>query len=118
LAVGVLLTLFVISQAAQVVGLASSLHPWFGAAVGVLLVGLLLWLVLFPLVSYFRLSPALVPPAQADGEAYERFVQGYLSACKQNPHLEGESLQNEEDLKRAIGLLTTKAEGVAMRNAS
>lgn len=118
LAVGVLLTLFVISQAAQVVGLASSLHPWFGAAVGVLLVGLLLWLVLFPLVSYLRLSPALVPPAQSDGEAYERFVQGYLSACKQNPHLEGESLQNEEDLKRAIGLLTTKAEGVAMRNAS
>lgn len=63
----VLLLLLVLSQVAQLVALASTLHPAFGTVTAVVLTFVLAGLVAAPLVGFLRLEPALVPPAQDSG---------------------------------------------------
>lgn len=117
-ALSALLALFIVSQIAQVVGLANSLHPWLGVAVGLLLVGGLVWLLAVPTVAYFRLSPALEPPKEVSGAQHDEFVATYLAACRENPRLEGQRLEGEADLDAALKLLTKEAERVVNRTAS
>ncbi len=117
-AVSALLALFVVSQVAQVIGLANSVHPWFGAVVGLLLVGGLVWLLAVPTVAYFRLSPALQPPKETSGAQHDKFIATYLAACRENPRLEGQPLESEADLNAALKLLTKETESVASRTAS
>lgn len=105
-AISALLALFLVSQIAQVIGLAASVHTWLGTAAAVLLVGGLVWLLAVPIVAYFGLSPALEPPSEESGDQHDRFVVTYLAACRDNPRLEGQPLESEADLQAALKLLT------------
>lgn len=62
IATGILLALFVTAQVAQLVFLASTVHPAFGTVVAVGLLGVVAWLIAVPLLGYLRLERALVPP--------------------------------------------------------
>lgn len=114
----VLLLLLVLSQVAQLVALASTLHPAFGTVTAVVLTFVLAGLVAAPLVGFLRLEPALVPPAQDSGPELETFVQRYLRACRRNPLLGGMSLETEEDLLAALKVLDAEAEKVVTQTAS
>lgn len=118
IAIFLVTALFVVAQVAQLVSLAARVHPFFGAFVGLVLVGALTWLVAVPVLAYARLAPALVPPTEASGPQHDAFVAAYLAACRTNPHLEGHPLESEDDLGSALKLLTTKAEAVVNRTAA
>src|SRR5690606_35146705 len=106
----VLLLLLVLSQVAQLVALASTLHPAFGTVTAVCLaLGLAGW-VAAPLVGLLRREVALVRPSQDSGPEHETFVQHYLRGCRRTPTLVGMSLGTGEDRLAALKVLDTEAE--------
>ncbi|MDZ7801892.1 MAG: DUF697 domain-containing protein [Trueperaceae bacterium] len=118
LAITLLFAVFVLAQVGQLASLAGAIHPWFGAALGVVLLGLLAWFVAVPALAYARLEPPLKPPAEASGPEHDAFVRQYLDACKRNPRLEGYALQGEADLNRALAELQRQAEIEAKKTAT
>jgi hypothetical protein len=118
LVVTALLALFIAAQVAQLVSLASAVHPLFGTVVAIGLIGGIGWLVAVPLLAYLRIDPALVPPLEASGSEHEAFIGAYLSTLRRNPRLVGRPLDTEADLKSALEVLEREAEGVANRHAS
>lgn len=114
----VLLALFVVTQVAQLVALASTVHPLFGSIIAVLLVLGLGALVVVPALAYLRLEPPLAPPVETSGPEHEAFVRRYLQACRRNPLLSGMTLETEEDLETALKVLEAEAENVARQTAS
>lgn len=112
-----LLALFVLSQSAQLVNLASSVHPVLGTIFAVVLLALLGWFVAVPVVGYLRLEPALIPPEAASGPAHDAFIETYLAACRRNPRLAGHALETEADLEAALRHLEKEAEQIANKTA-
>lgn len=118
LAISALLALFVVAQVAQLVSLATAVHPLFGTVVAIGLIGGIGWLVIVPLLAYFRLDPALVPPADKTGPEHEAFVRAYLAVLQRNPRFADRPLANEADLQSALSELEREAEALANRHAS
>lgn len=113
-----LFTVFVLAQVGQLASLAGAIHPWFSAAVGVILLGLFAWFVAVPAMAYARLEPPLKPPAEASGPEHDAFVRPYLDTCTRNPRLEGYALRDEADLHRALAELQRQAEIEAKTTAT
>jgi len=80
----------------------------------VLFVGLAAW----PLLLFHRLPRALVPPATAEGPAYEAYLARLRLQLRDNPHLVGRSLAAKEDLQQALEILGQEANQVVKETAS
>jgi hypothetical protein len=118
LVISALLALFVVAQVAQLVNLASAVHPLLGTVVAIGLIGGIGWLVAVPLLAFFRLDPALVPPPAKTGPEHEAFVRAYLAVLQRNPRFAGRTLATEADLQSALSELEREAEALANRHAS
>lgn len=118
LAVSALLTLFVTTQVAQLIGMASALHPIFGTVVALGLIGGIGWLVAVPLIAYLRLDPPLVPPTAASGPEHEAFVRDHLAVLRRHPRFRDRTLETEGELTAALAELERDAEALANRYAS
>ncbi len=118
LVISALLALFVVAQVAQLVNLASAVHPLLGTIVAIGLIGGIGWLVAVPLLAFFRLDPAIVPPPAKTGPEHEAFVRAYLVALQRNPRFAGRTLATEADLQSALSELEREAEALANRHAS
>lgn len=97
----VLIALFVLSQVAQLVALASTLSPAFGTVTAIILLLVLGGLVAVPVLSLLRQDPPLAPPEDPTGPEHEAFVKRYLDVCRRNPLLADRRLDTEEDLVEA-----------------
>ncbi len=108
----VLFILFVINQTAQVVNLASTLHPFLGQVVLFILLIFYAALIIFPLVWAFKMPPALIPPEKEEGEEYKRYVENLGLRLAQNPHLEGLPVdpQDTSSIEKALAKLNEKAD--------
>lgn len=118
LVISALLALFVVAQVAQLVSLATAVHPLFGTIVAIGLIGGIGWLIAVPLLAFFHLDPALVPPPDKTGPEHEAFVRSYLAVLQRNLRFAGRPLANEADLQSALSELEREAEALANRHAS
>lgn len=77
--------IFLVNQIAGVVGLASNLNSYFGLVVLVLSISAVGFLILYPLYLWWKLPPALVPPDDKTGVAYENYLDNYRKRLETNP---------------------------------
>lgn len=111
---------FLIGQTAQVVELASTLHPWLGRAALISLLAVYALLVGLPVYRYLRLPAPLKPPAQDSGPAFDRHLGRLRKRLHRNPRLAGHSLDlsHAEGIEQAIALLDEQAEQIVRSTAS
>ena len=114
----ILFVLFVINQTVQVVALAETIHPLLGQILLWVLLAVYLALVSIPVIMYLRLPQALVPPDNAEGEEFERFLERLAKRLRRNIHLEGQEIRNREQIEAALKSLNLKANQIIKANSS
>lgn len=87
LILALLFILFVISQTAQVVNLASTVNPVLGQVVLVVLLLIYAAVVIVPLVWVGRMPRTLLSPEEAAGQAYKDYLYKLSRRLSKNPHL-------------------------------
>ena len=108
----------VVNQTAQLVSLATALHPTLGSAVlGVLLVvyGICL---LVPLILFFRLPKPLQPPPVDEGRAFERHLRALGRRLADNEQAGPGPFRAREEIEAGLERLGAEADDVARRAAS
>lgn len=108
----------VVNQTAQLVSLATALHPTLGSAVlGVLLVvyGICL---LVPLILFFRLPKPLQPPPVDEGRAFERHLRALGRRLADNEQAGPGPFRAREEIEAGLERLGAQADDVARRAAS
>ncbi|MYH28012.1 MAG: DUF697 domain-containing protein [Acidobacteria bacterium] len=108
----------VVNQTAQLVSLATALHPTLGSAVlGFLLVvyGICL---LVPLILFFRLPKPLQPPPVDEGRAFERHLRALGRRLADNEQAGPGPFRAREEIEAGLERLGAQADDVARRAAS
>lgn len=103
-------SVFLINTTAQVVHLASVLHPSAGSMTLWSLLVLYVFCGAVPLVMLVTMRKPLLPPLASEGPEFDRFLQQLIKRLRANSHLKGQSITNREDVERAIAILDEKAE--------
>ena len=108
----------VVNQTAQLVSLATALHPTLGTAVlGVLLVVYGICFVV-PIILFFRLPTPLQPPPLDEGRAFERHLRALGRRLAENQRTEPGPFRTREEIEAGLELLSARADDVARRAAS
>jgi len=105
-----------INQTAQLVGLATAIHPTFGSVVLWGLVVVYVVCLAVPIYLFVRLPEALVPPETEDSPEFEEHVATLRKRLRTNPLLEGVPVETAGELESALTLLDREAD-VAMKAA-
>jgi hypothetical protein len=108
----------VVNQTAQVVQLATAVHPGFGTATLWTLVAAYAAVVGVPLVLYLRLPSPLVPPASGDGPEFESHLRRLGQRLATSPHLAGVDLSDRAGVEQGLALLGEKADGIVKEAAA
>lgn len=98
-------SLFLIDLTAQVVHLASVLHPRAGSVTLWSLLALYTFCGAVPVAMLFTLQKPLVPPQVADGPEFEHFLRQLAKRLSSNPLLKGHSLTNRDEIEKAIAII-------------
>lgn len=72
---------------------------------------------LSPVVMYFRLPQALIPPVETSGPKHENYISRMKESLRNNPRLSGRSIQTDEDLSVALAILSREADLVIRQTA-
>ena len=108
----------VVNQTAQLVSLATALHPTLGTAVlGVLLVVYGICFVV-PIILFFRLPKPLEPPPLDEGRAFERHLRALGRRLAENQRTGPGPFRTREEIEAGLELLGARADDVARRAAS
>ena len=108
----------VINQTAQLVSLASALHPTLGSAVlGILLVVYAICF-LVPLVLFFRLPKPLRPPLVDEGRAFEKHLRALGQRLDANEHARPGPFRAREEIEAGLERLSERADDIARRSSS
>ena len=116
-----ILGFFGITLLANLAQLAAFVDRALPGAEGIVFWGLLLIfavLLVAPLVLYFRLPKALVPPEDESEEALARYRAAVITQLRQNPLLTGIRIETDEELAAAFATLGKAAEQVVKETAS
>jgi len=108
----------VVNQTAQVVQLASTVHPSLGTATLWVLVGVYAATAGVPLVLYLRLPSPLVPPSSADGPEFESHLRKLGERLAASPHLAGHDLSDREGIEDALAILGKRADLIVREAAT
>ncbi len=108
----------VANQTAQVVQLASTVHPDLGRATLWGLVAAYAASLGVPIVLFLRLPRALVPPATAEGPEFEAYLKRLAGRLEGSPHLAGVDLSGRAGIDAALGVLDRQADAIVRRTAS
>ncbi len=109
---------FLFNQTMQIVQSARGLNPVFGNGVMWALIFLYLALLLTPFALWFRLPKRILPPASAEGEAYDTFLAGFRKRLARNPRLRGVCLDSPAEIEAALEILDNHADAVVREAAS
>lgn len=107
-----------INQSLQLAMFAERLHPVAGDAVFWGLIFFFLALGLTPLVMYFRLPGALVPPESEDDPSFPTHLARLRERLERNPALTGRTLETLADIEGALAVLDEQAVSVIRRAGS
>lgn len=108
----------VVNQTAQLVSLATALHPTLGTAVlGVLLV---VYAVCFlvPLILFLRLPKPLQPPVLDEGRAFERHLRALGRRLEGNEWAGPGPFRTREEVEAGLDRLGARADDIARRSGS
>jgi len=116
----VVFVLFAINQVAQITQLAYTIHPLAGIATLIALAALFIGLVAVPLISYYRLPAALIPPADQTSAEYDKYIKAISKRLNKNPYIKqaGFVVESEEDIEKAYALIDQKADLIIKNTAS
>ena len=103
LLLGTAFIIFLVNQIAGVVGLASELHSYFGIFVLILAITGIGILTLYPLILWWKMPAALVPPEDKDSQAYQDYLQACRKRLQKNPYVieAGIDVMEEDGLESA-----------------
>src|SRR6266498_4668358 len=117
--VTVVFALFVLRETADVVALASALHPTFGRVVPWCLVSLYALCLGVPTVLVLRLRKPLTAPASESAEEFDRYLRQLTKRLSRNPHLAGVPVTADRaGVERAVQVLHGRADACITREAS
>lgn len=110
--------LFLIAQIANLVYLADRVDPLFGDIVLFSLIALVAVLLLIPLLTYFRLPKAILPPQTNKPELVAAYQQSLINRYKRNSYLrkQGVEIRSVEDVRKAVPLLDDQADKIIQYN--
>lgn len=108
----------VVNQTAQVVQLASTIHPKLGTATLCTLLLTYLGLIGVPLVLIIRLPSPLTPPASKTGPEFDEHLQRLSERLAASPHLKGRELKTEQDVEEALAILAKKSDEIVRQTAT
>src|SRR5262249_31742643 len=108
----------VITGVASLISLADRIHPVAGSVVfwTVVLVGA--GAAFYCVIGYARLPGALVPPEETSGPKHDAYLEALRARLATNFRTRGLSLETEEEIEKAIKVLSTGADSVVRKTAS
>jgi hypothetical protein len=122
LGVVILLTVCVVSLiiagVTSLISLADRIHPVAGSVVFWVIVLAAAWAALYCTIAYARLPAALVPPDEESGPKHDAYLEALRVRLAVNPRTRDKSLNTEEEIENAIGVLSAEADTVVRRTAS
>ncbi len=117
--VTVVFALFVLRETADVVALASALHPTFGRVVLWCLVSLYALCLGVPTALVLRLRTPLTAPPSESAEEFGRYLRQLTRQLSRNPHLAGVPVTADRaGVERAVQVLHGRADACITREAS
>jgi hypothetical protein len=112
-------TMFVINQTAQVVFLASSVHPVFGRVVLWTLLVLETLAMAVPVALLVRMPKALTPPEDSHSEEYREFLRHLGARLSRNPRLTSTTITGDQrSIENALTVLDATADDIVKETAS
>jgi hypothetical protein len=109
---------FLVGETAQVVALATQIHPTFGQGVLWALLFTYAFCVLVPLWLLIRLPKPIVPPDAEGTPEFEEHLRRLTKRLQANPLLKGQPLGTREELEAGIRVLDAKADEMTKAAAS
>ena len=107
-----------VASVVQLADAADRIHLGLGQPVFWVLLTMFALLLLAPLVLYFRLPQALIPPAASSGPEHDAFLTELRQRMQRNPRLQGVPLNANEDIPAALASLSQEADKVIRDTAS
>ena len=111
-------TVMVVNQTNQFVQFATQFDERLGRPVFWGLITLYAVLIITPIVLFFCLPKALMPPDDETSPAYEKHLSLLKTRLKTNPRTKGLALETREDIEQAIDVLNVRAEDIIKNTAS
>ncbi|MCY3728932.1 MAG: DUF697 domain-containing protein [Nitrospira sp.] len=111
-------TVMVVNQTNQFIQLATQFDERLGRIVFWGLIALYAVLIITPIVLFFRLPKALIPPDDETSPAFEKHLSLLKTRLKTNPHTKNLALETKEDVEKAIDVLDARAEDIIKDTAS
>jgi hypothetical protein len=110
----------VVNQTAQLVQLASGVHPTLGTATLWGLVGLYTTVIGVPVVMIARLPRPLIPPSHRNGPEFEKHIAALRQRLRSNASLRDQQIDLEgiEGVEEGIRVLDRQAEQIVRETAS
>ena len=112
------LALLVIAGVASLVSLADRIHPIAGTIVFWTVCLAAGFFALYYAIAYTGLPSALGPPEEDSGPKYDAYLQALRARLAANPRTRDLPVVTKEEIEKAIGHLSARADSVVRRTAS
>jgi hypothetical protein len=104
--------ILVVNQTAQVVQLATTIHPVLGKVTLISLLVLYGTFIGVPVVLVLRLPSPLAPPESEESPAFEEHLQRLGQRLSASPHTAGHDLSRRQGIEEALGHLAGRSDQV------
>lgn len=102
----------------QLADAADRIYLGMGQPVFWILMSTFLYFVISPLVLYFKLPKALIPPIEISGPQHDAYFNDLFHRLSSNPRLSGFPLNSIEDIPPAISVLSKDVDKIIRETAS
>jgi hypothetical protein len=116
--VTVCLLSLIVAGVTSLISLADRIHPIAGSVVFWIVVLAAAWAALYCAIAYAKLPAALIPPDDDSGPKHEAYLEALRIRLAANPKTCDKSLNTEDEIENAIGVLSAEADTVVRRTAS
>ena len=111
-------TVMIVNETNQLVQFATQFDERLGRLVFWGLITLYAVLIITPIVLFFRLPKALIPPDDETSPAFEKHLSLLKARLKTNPRTKDLALETREDIEKAIDALDAQSEDIIKDTAS
>ena len=112
------LCIVLIASVVQLADAADRIYLGMGQPVFWILMSIFLYFVISPVILYFKLPKALIPPIEISGPKYDAYLNELLLRLALNPRLSGFPLNSIEDISPAILVLSKDVDKIIRETAS
>jgi hypothetical protein len=112
------LTIVLIASIVQLAEAADRIYMGLGQPVFWILLSGFLFFALSPIVMYFRLPKALIPPDEESGPKHDAYMVQLKERLKLNTKLQNVPLETDADVVAALGVLSKEVDSIIKNTAS